>query len=70
MPDMDRKKRYAGDFQTILAKRHHLGGDFWTTPDLRIGKGSPFSARDVALLLGELGFGPRDDIVRDLADES
>jgi len=32
------------DLQLILAKKDHLKGDFWTTPDFRIGTGSPFSS--------------------------
>ncbi len=43
------------DYDLLLSKKHLQGGDVWTTPDGRLGKGSPFSARDVAILLYEMG---------------
>ena len=61
------KEKYQSDIEFILSMRHHLGGDFWTTEDNRIGKGSPFSARDVAILLTELGFTSNDPEIQGLA---
>jgi hypothetical protein len=55
MVDAAGPDRYRGDVQGIIEKRHHNGGDFWATPDGRIGKGSPFSTRDCVLMLIELG---------------
>ena len=56
------------DIDAILAKRHDLGADFWTTPDKRLIKGTPFSTMDCALLLLELGIEPTDPILRDVAN--
>lgn len=56
------------DIDAILAKRHDLGADFWTTPDKRLIKGTPFSTMDCALLLLELGIEQTDPILRDVAD--
>lgn len=47
--------RFRSDIEAIVQKRHQFGADFWATPDGRIGKGSPFSTRDCALMLKELG---------------
>jgi len=58
---------YQTDIDTILAKRHDLGADLWTTPDKRLIKGTPFSTMDCALLLLELGVAPTDPILRDVA---
>ncbi len=52
---------YKADIEFIRSKQNHLGGNYWTTDDNRIGKGSPFSARDVAIILSELGFTAKDD---------
>ncbi|PHN06647.1 prenyltransferase [Flavilitoribacter nigricans] len=62
------QNKYQADIDYILAQRNHLGDDFWTTEDNRIGKGSPFSARDVAIFLNELGFTRKDVIVQGLAE--
>jgi hypothetical protein len=40
---MAASEQYRSDVETILAKRHHNGGDYWTTSDKRLGKGGPFS---------------------------
>ncbi len=58
---------YKSDIEFLLAKRNHLEGDYWTTPDHRIGKGSPFSARDIAIMLPELGFNQSDEEIQGLA---
>jgi len=50
------------DVETILAKRHDNGADFWATSGGRWGKGSPFSTFDCVLMLHELGV-PRGDPV-------
>jgi len=59
---------YKEDIQEILSRRHDLGADYWTTPDKRLIKGSPFSAYDCALLLLELGMSPADPILKAVAD--
>ena len=43
------------DIQTVLAKRHHNGGDFWATEDGRVYVGSPFSTLSSLGILHELG---------------
>ena len=61
-------KEYQSDVDIILSHRHDLGADYWTTPDKRLGKGSPFSAYDSALMLLELGMEPSDPIMKKLAE--
>ena len=51
-----------------MSKKHVNGGDLWSTEDKNIGKGSPFSTRDVALILAELGFTKKDLIIKQIAD--
>lgn len=51
-----------------MSKEGHLGGELWTTPDRRIGKGSPYSTRDVAIILPELGFTKKDSVVQRIAE--
>ena len=48
--------KYSSDIEAILSHRHDNGADFWTTPDKRLLKGSPFSAYNSALMLMELGW--------------
>lgn len=55
------------DRADILARRNHLGWDYWTTKDHRIGKGSPFSTLDAAMLLLETGMEPSDPILEETA---
>lgn len=64
---MNLRKKYKADIDAIMSKRYNLGGDLWTTEDNRIGKGSPFSTRDVAIMLSEFGFTKQDPIIRDIA---
>ena len=49
-----------------MSKRGHLDGEIWTTRDYRIGKGSPFSTRDVAIIFAELGFTRKEQIIQDI----
>ena len=60
--------KYASDADAILSHRHDLGADYWTTPDKRLLKGSPFSAYNSALMLLELGMDPDDPILKAIAD--
>lgn len=62
------KQKYSADITFLLSKRNHLDGDHWTTPDHRIGKGSPFSSRDMAIILPELGFTPEDEEIEGLSN--
>jgi len=66
---MNVKEKYSSDIAFIKSKQNCLGGDCWTTKDNRIGKGSPFSARDVAIILSELGFTQKDPEIMGLAEK-
>lgn len=62
------KKQFQSDIEAILAKRHDNGGDYWTTPDMRLIKGSPFTTLDCALMLSELGVDSSEPILKETAD--
>jgi len=61
-------KQYQSDVETILAKRHDNGGDYWTTPDKRLIKGSPFTTLDCAFMLLELGMDGSEPVLKETAD--
>ncbi len=61
------KQEYLPDVEAILSHRQDQGGDFWTTPDKRLLKGSPFSAHSCALYLIELGMEPEDPVLQQVA---
>jgi hypothetical protein len=63
------REQYKSDIELLKSKQNHLGGDFWTTDDNRIGKGSPFSSRDVAIMLSELGFTRDDEEIKGLSEK-
>ena len=58
---MEINSEHKNDVDEILSHRFDLGADYWTTPDNRLIKGSPFSAYDCALMLLELGVSPTDE---------
>lgn len=60
-------KQYQSDVEALLAKRHDSGWDYWTTPDRRLAKGSPFSAIDCAYILKELGMDSAETIMKETA---
>lgn len=60
-------KQYQPDINAILARRYDKGGDLWATPDNRIGKGSPFSTLQCALMLSELGMDPQEPLLKKTA---
>ena len=60
--------KYQNDVDIIFSHRYDLGADYWTTPDKRLGKGSPFSCLDSAFMLLELGMEPTDPILTAVAD--
>jgi hypothetical protein len=64
---METSDKYKDDIAIIMSKIHQNGGDFWATKDNGIGKGSPFSTRDVAIILHELGYKKKDAIIQDIA---
>ncbi len=65
---MDLEKQYLSDVEAILSHRYDNGADYWTTPDKRLIKGSPFSTLDCALLLLELGMGPTEPLLIETAE--
>jgi len=60
--------KHQPDADIILSHRHDLGADYWTTPDKRLIKGSPFSCMDSASMLFELGMEATDPILMAVAD--
>lgn len=66
--DLNLKEYYKDDIDFLFSKKNHLGSDFWTTEDERIGKGSPFSVRDISIILTELGFSEKDPVIQKLAE--
>lgn len=55
------------DIDAILSHRKDNGADFWTTPDRRLLKGSPFSTLECITYLLELGMDSADLVLRDSA---
>ena len=64
---MSIEKKYLSDYEQLLSHRMDNGADYWTTPDLRLMKGSPFSTMDCALYLRELGVEPEDPVLQECA---
>ncbi len=61
-------KQYQSDYEAILSHRYDNGADFWTTPDKRLIKGSPFSTMECARYLMELGMKPSDPLLTSCSD--
>jgi hypothetical protein len=59
--------QYQSDIQAILSKRYNNGADYWTTPDRRLIKGSPFTTLDCAYMLSELGMDRSEPILQETA---
>lgn len=59
--------QYLPDVEAILSHRGDQGADYWTTPDKRLLRGSPFSAYQSAQMLLELGMEPEDPVLRAVA---
>jgi hypothetical protein len=64
---MKRKDKYKNDIAFILSKNQVNGADLWAGEENNIGKGSPFSTRDAALILIELGFSKKNPVIKDIA---
>ena len=60
--------KYISDIEEILSHRFDNGADFWTTPDKRLLKGTPFSALSSTLILLELGMKPSDPVLKEVAE--
>ena len=52
------RRAHETDIEAILAQRRHQGADWWTTPDGRLLKGSPFNTLECINYLLELGVDP------------
>lgn len=61
-------REYLTDYQEILSHRYDNGADYWTTPDRRISKGSPFSLFESISYLLEIGMEPTDPLLKECAD--
>lgn len=61
-------KKYLSDYEAILSHQYDNGADYWTTPDRRLIKGSPFSTLDSVLYLLELGMEPTEPLLKECAD--
>ena len=62
------EKQYLSDFEAILSHRYDNGADYWTTPDIRLMKGSPFSTLDCVRYLLELGMESNHPLLKECAD--
>ncbi len=62
------EEQYSSDIQAILSHRYDNGADYWTTPDKRLIKGSPFSTLDSIMYLLELGMDPAEPLMKETAE--
>lgn len=60
--------KYQSDAEAILAKRYDNGSDYWTTPDRRLMKGSPFTTLECAVMLTELGMDRSEPVLKETAE--
>ena len=56
-------ENYLSDYKEILSHRYDNGADFWTTPDKRLIKGSPFSMMESIRYLLEIGVQSDDPLL-------
>lgn len=59
---------YLSDYDEILSHRYDNGADYWTTPDRRLIKGSPFSMLECITYLLELGMEPTEPLLKNCAE--
>lgn len=57
-------ERYISDVEAVLARRHDNGGDYWASPDGRLGVGDPFSTLTSLAILHELNVARTHEAVR------
>ncbi|GAU76024.1 prenyltransferase [Fusibacter sp. 3D3] len=62
------RKQYQADVDALLSHRYDHGADYWTTPDKRLIKGSPFSTLECVHYLIELGMPPAEPLLKECAD--
>ena len=65
---MSVEAQYLSDVEAIISHRYDNGADYWTTPDKRLIKGSPFSTLDSIMYLLELGMSPDEPLMKEAAD--
>lgn len=65
---MAAEKQYQTDIEAIISKRYDNGSDYWTTPDRRLIKGSPFNTLNCAYMLSELEMDMSDPLLKETAD--
>lgn len=61
-------KQYQSDIEEIMSKRQDNGDDYWTTPDRRLIKGSPFNSLECPLILLELGMERSEPVLKETAN--
>lgn len=61
-------EKYSSDIEAILSHRYDNGSDYWTTPDKRLIKGSPFSTLESVHYLLELGMDPAEPLLTECAE--
>lgn len=61
-------KQYQSDIEEIMSKRQDNGDDYWTTPDRRLIKGSPFNSLECPLILLELGMDRSEPVLKETAN--
>ena len=59
---------HQADIDAILSHRGDQGGELWTTPDLRLGKGGVWSLLGAVSLLTELGLSNWDPVLQAAAE--
>ncbi|MDL2310999.1 hypothetical protein LJC13_03355 [Peptostreptococcaceae bacterium OttesenSCG-928-C18] len=59
---------YKEDIDEILSHRYDNGYDFFTTKDMKLLKGSPFTTLDSAMYLLELGVSADDDFLKNISN--
>lgn len=65
---MESENLYLSDIEAIMSHRYDYDFDYWTTPDKRLLKGSPFSAYSSALMLLDLGVSASDSVMKSVAN--
>jgi len=58
------RRQYRSDIEAIVAKRHDNRGDYWASPDGRVGVGSPFNTLECVLMLSDLGMNRTDPVLK------
>jgi hypothetical protein len=68
MMKMPIESKYQNDVDLIMSHRYDQGADYWTTPDNRLLKGSPFLTYSSTLMLLELGVKPTEPVLKTVSN--